>query len=219
MTEPPDPGLPSPRRRQVLRGLAIPPAAAALAGCSLVGPDGADPIVEDLKPGDTTGFPGAIRFGDEYAMEVARGAGGETLSGRFHGQDRVLEFEADGNVVRTYVVDGDGYVVTAGRCVAYPDVAAGLESVSRIEGEPASGGPGDPGLRVIGKTTIDGNETLVLELPPGGLDANGAEVTYYVDDGTRHPRRIETGRTTVEYHSWGDVEPVEPPDPDCRRDG
>jgi hypothetical protein len=72
-------------------------------------------------------------FGEEYAMEVARGADRtRTLSGPFDGQDGVLEFETGRSVGRTHVVDGDGHVVTGGRCVVYPDVAAGLASASRV---------------------------------------------------------------------------------------
>ena len=49
-------------------------------------------------------------FGEEYAMEVARGADRtRTLSGPFDGQDGVLEFETGRSVGRTHVVDGDGH--------------------------------------------------------------------------------------------------------------
>lgn len=211
---PPRAGAVSPRRRQFLKGLAIPPAATALAGCSSIGSDGDDPIVENLEPGDSTGFPGAVRFGDRYAMEVTREAdGAQTLTGRFHGENRVLQFDgADGDAVQSYVVDGDGYVVTAGQCIAYPDAAVGLESVAAVDAGAASDTGADPELTVIDRTTIEGRDVLVLEPASGGETG----VRYYVDDETRYLRRIETGTTTVDYHSWNEVEPIEPPDADCR---
>lgn len=70
-TAPPTSGVSvSPRRWQFLGMLAAPPMMAALAGCSFAGDDVADSIVENLEPGDTTGYPGAVRFGNRYAMEV-----------------------------------------------------------------------------------------------------------------------------------------------------
>lgn len=209
----------SPRRRQFLKRLAITPAVAGAAGCSLVSEGGEDPIVEDLEPGDTTGYPGAIRFAERYAMAVTRGAEGtRTLRGRFYHADRFLEFEdGEGNAVESYVVDGDGYVVTAGECIEYPDLAAGLESVAGVSGQERADGATDPQLTVSGRTTIDGQEMLVFELPPGELADGGPSVTYYVDEATRYLRRLETGTTTVDYHSWNAVDPIQPPDLECRR--
>ena len=208
-------------RRQFLKEIAIPPAAAALAGCSQVGigDDAADRIVEDLEPGDSTEFPGAIRFDDRYAMDVTRGDDGmETLFGRFHQKDHVIEATdaGGGNAVVSYVVDGDGYVVTDGECIEYPDVAAGFESIASIDDGNASDAAGTPELTVTETATIDGSAMLVFEPASGGPAESEPEVTYYVDEETRYLRRIETGTTTVEYHSWNDVEPIEAPAQNCR---
>lgn len=219
--ESPASGTTSPGRRQVLRRLAVPPTVAALAGCSSAGEEPDDPIVEDLAPGDTTGYPGAMRFGDRYAMEVTEGGDGtRRLSGRFHGEDRVVEFADDaGNAVRSYVVDGDGYVVTGGECVAYPGLAAGLESVSGVDPSSVPDGASDPELAVTGRTTVDGSEMLVLERSSGESNEGQPAVSYYVDAETRYLRRIETGTTVVDYHSWDAVDPIEAPDVDCRQSG
>lgn len=220
---PPEAG-PAARRRQFLKGLTIPPTAAALAGCSRVdvGGDASDSIVENLEPGDVTGFPGAIRFGDRYAIDVTRGGDGtKTLSGRFHTEDRVLEFAADGDghAVTSYVVDGDGYVVTDGECIEYPDLTTGVGSIAKIGDGDASDATEAPELRVTGRTTIDGRAMLMFEPEQGEPVEEGPEPTYYADEGTRYLRRIETGATTVEYHSWNAVEPIEIPDTNCRQDG
>lgn len=191
---------------------------AGAAGCSLVSEGEQDPIVEDLEPGDTTGYPGALRFGARYAMAVTHGAEGtRTLRGRFHHADRFLEFEdGEGTAVESYVVDGDGYVVTAGECIEYPDLAAGLQSVAEVNGQKGADGASDPQLTVSGRTTIDGQAMLVFDLPPSELAEGGPSVTYYADAETRYLRRLETGTTTVDYHSWNAVDPIQPPDLDCR---
>lgn len=219
--EPTTPGAPAPaRRRQFLKTLAVPPAVSALAGCSLLADDATDAIVEDLEPGDTTGYPGALRFGDRYAMEVKHGGDGTTtLVGRFHHTDRLLRYTDGGNVVKAYVVGGDGYLVTGGKCIRYPDLAAGLESVVAVTTEPASDDVSDPTLAVTGRTPIDGAEMLVLERSPGDASEDEPRMTYYVDVETRYLRRIETATAVVDYHSWNEVGPIDAPDVDCRHSG
>lgn len=208
----------SPRRRQFLKGLAITPAVAGAAGCSLVSEGAEDPIVEDLERGESTGYSGAFRFGQRYAMTVTRGAEGtRRLRGRFHHADRFLEFEdGAGNAVRSYLVDGGGYVVRAGDCIEYPDLAAGLESVAGVSGQDRADRGTDPRLTLSGRTTIDGQAVLVFELPPGELADGDPSVTYYADEETRYLRRLETETTTVDYHSWNAIDPIQPPDMDCR---
>lgn len=198
---------------------------AALAGCSF-GVDDSDPIVEDLQPGDTTGYPGAIRFSDRYEMAVTRRADGTTtMSGLFYHTDRVLRLAngGDGTEVTYYLVDGDGYVVTGDACTAYPDLAAGLESVTSVDAPESPGSGSDseraPELTVTDRTTTDGRAVLVLELPADELSDVEQSVTYYVDEETRYLRRIETETAIVEYHSWNDVEPIDPPDMACQSDG
>jgi hypothetical protein len=218
---PPEAG-PAARRRQFLKGLTIPPTAAALAGCSRVdvGGDASDPIVENLEPGDVTGFPGAIRFGDRYAIDITHGGDGtKTLSGRFHNEDRVLEFAdgGDGTTMTSYIVDGDGYVVTAGECIEYPSLTTGFESIAKIGDGDASDAAEAPQLSITGQTTIDGRTMLMFEPEQGEPVEDDLELTYYADEGTRYLRRIETGATTVEYHSWNAVEPIEMPDMNCRQ--
>lgn len=202
---------PSTRRRQLLKSVAAPAAATAISGCSAL-ESGEDPLVDDLEPGDTTGYGGAIRFGETYAMTVTSAADGTTtLAGRFHGEDRYirLEEEEDGPL-ESYLVDGDGYVVVGGECTAYPDLDAGLRSVGSVD--PPEESDADPELTMTGRETIDGRTMLVLE-----SEGDGPASTYYVDEETRYLRRIETDASVVDYRSWGSVDPIEPPDADCRQ--
>lgn len=204
------------RRRAVLKGLAATPAMGALAGCSLSGDEA---IVEDLDRGDTTDFAGAMRFAEAYAMTVRRERDGTaSVTGRFHADDRVLEVTDEGERAgaTTYLVDGTGYVVTNGRCVEYPNLGAGVESVASVDAEAVPDGQRDPELVVTDQTTVDGREALVFERPAADLADDEPSPAYYVDTETRYPLRIETPTATVEYDSWGAVDPIEPPDRDCQ---
>ena len=205
---------PSPRRRQFLRGLTVPPVAAATAGCSVLG-SGDDAIVEDLEPGDRTGYGGAIRFAESYAMETTWGGNATDAAGRFHGADRHLRFGTGERAVESYLVDGTGYVVADGECTEYPDLDEGLRSVGSVA--PETGDLADPQLTVVGTDTVDGRPMLVLELPASEQGDADSAVTYYVDQETRHLRRLATASSTVEYRSWGEIDAIEPPDVDCRR--
>lgn len=204
------------RRRQFLKAWAAPAAATAVAGCSEFGGTD-DPLVEDLEPGDTTGFGGAMRFGESYAMSVtAAGTGDTSLIARFDGTDRYLRYEEAGTTVESYLVGGDGYVVADGACTRYPDLDAGRRAVESVAGPEDASGP--TRLAVTDRTEIDGRPMLVLE--PTETEASGepgaGAATYYVDESSRYPRRIETDTSVVDYRDWGAVAPVEPPDIDCR---
>jgi hypothetical protein len=216
-----EPAAAATRRRALLKGLAAAPAMGALSGCSL-SEGGDDPIVADLDRGDTTGFPGAMRFAEAYAMTVRRERDDTAIvTGRFRGGDRVLEL-TDGRAqggTTTYLVDGTGYVVTDERCVEYSNLGAGVESVASIDPEAAPDDQRDPDLVVTDLTTVDGQEVLVLERAAADLAAHEPSPTYYVDATTRYPLRIETPTVTVKYDSWGAVDPLEPPDRDCQPAG
>ena len=117
--------------------------------------------------------------------------------------------------MKSYLVDGTGYVVADGECTEYPDLDEGLRSVGSVA--PETGDLADPQLTVTGTDTIDGRPMLVLELPASERSDADSAVTYYVDRETRHLRRLETASSTVEYRSWGEIDAIEPPDVDCRR--
>lgn len=198
------------RRRRVLAAMAAGATAPALAGCSGLGDD--DPVVEDLEPGDTTGYGGAIRFGDAYAMSVTRVADGSTtLVGRFSGADRYLRQERADGSIESYLVDGVGYVVEDADCTRYPDLDAGVRSVGSVADDSGARDDQPSRLTVTDRDTIDDRAALVLE-----ADRDDASLTYYVDEETRRLRRLETPTTVVAYRSWNDVDPIEAPDGDCR---
>lgn len=207
---------PAARRRQFLKAWAAPVAATAVAGCAAFDRDD-DPLVADLEPGDTTSFGGAMRFGDAYAMTVSDASGEPNMRGRFDGPDRYLRYQEDGTTVESYLVDGDGYIVADGDCTSYPDLDAGGRAVESVTPPDDADDPAQVQLSVTGRTEIDGRSMFVLEPTDETTSDEGRPgATYYVDESSRYPRRIETAASVVDYRDWGAVEPVEPPAVDCR---
>lgn len=239
----------STRRRSVLKTLSLPPLAMALAGC----PDDNDPFApeapgtggppENLSPGATLAFEEAVRGGRSYELSVSVGAGdGETtLTGRVDGNDQYIRTGQGDAATETYLVDGQGYLVTGDQCVQY-EVGVGGE---RPPGEADREDSASMDLRLVERTTVDGRETYRFEPTGDGrtvtrstgtvpgttapaTDANepGAtavtpvredtQPTYYVDVETGYLRRIDTGTAVVEYGSWGAVPPVTPPGRECQ---
>ncbi len=198
-------------RRWMLR--ALPTAAlTGVAGCGGIGGEGGD-TRSDLVPGETAEFSAVIAFEDRYEMTTTV-EDGATVTGRFDGENRTVRYETGDRVVTFSVVDGDGYLVSDGDCVRYPDVTATLEE-NRAAVTDRAADAAAPTLTVDRTTTLDEAEVWVLELDEGFEGVDGA-VTYYVDVATNHMRRVDLGATVVDYRSWGAVDPVEPPADDCR---
>ncbi|MEF8886548.1 MAG: hypothetical protein V5A30_01985 [Haloarculaceae archaeon] len=189
----------STRRRSVLKTLSLPPLAMALAGC----PDDNDPFApeapgtggppEDLSAGATLAFEEAVRGGRSYELSVSVGAGeGQTtLTGRVDGNDQYVRTEQGATATETYLVDGQGYLVTGDRCVRY--------EVGDGGGRPPGGADGEDSasmdLRLVERTTVDGRETYRFE-PTGermtatrtaGNESRAAAATDAAASGTTAP--------------------------------
>ena len=213
----------SENRRQFLKAVSLPPLAAALAGCPLGGSGDGDGTTTgsftppDLSEGATAGFDETIRFGDAYAMELERTGENGTeiaLSGRFHGADHHLQVDLADGRTETYVVDGDSYFVADGTCTRYPGVAS-VPGDAGTAGDVAEDPSDYPELTYRGTVTRSGEGFHELVLPASTLEGYEEALTYHVDASTYYLRRLETAAVTVDYHSWGEVDPIEPPDVDC----
>ncbi len=231
-------GTGGPTRRRVLIGAAV-GGTIALAGCM----DGGSGEPDDAGAGsgddetDTTGtsigaetdetetdasaatdgFQQAVRYEESFAMTGTMTSDGRTvdIEGRFDGESLYWRFEQDGQVFESYRVGGDQYMVTGGRCFRNPnqDVDPGAVDPETVPSEAGE----LPDVTPAGRTTIDGETMLVYEFAADEAAASGeGDVTYYVSAETGYIRRVEGAFGVLDYHSWGSVQPIEPPDMDCQ---
>lgn len=134
---------------------------------------------------------------DNYVMEfsAAEASGTQWVADDNVRVETVLD---TGEVHESYIIGNDIYMIMGGECHHLP----GSEEPDTVETDT----PEDAGtITSSGTTTIDGQEVYIFE---------HAEGTWYISVATGYPVRLEMEGTTVDYHSWGDVGPIEPP-ADC----
>jgi hypothetical protein len=226
-------------RRQFLCACAS-GAVAALAGCSgdgddgtdgadgTDGPDGSEPTEDGSTgtPVDGTSGDGSsallgetASFPDSYALTATTSASGETieLSGRVHQGNMYWEFQRQGQQMEWYVVDGESYFVTGGQCFRGGMMQQGLDREAVDPDRFAEQADAYPDVEPAGRDTIDGEEVLVYEVSAGGTTGSERTVTYYVLADSGYPRRIEADSIRMDFSSWGEADPVEPPDANCQQ--
>ena len=173
--------------------------------------------------GDAAEFGSLYRMEDNYAAEVTYSDAMSDVSGtatvRYHGEDYYQRIEPDDteDVIELYHVDGTDYVVMNGEmCIKNPGPSMEPEESSvDTEADTYVEKP-DAGLTAKGTSTIDGDEVYVFEV--GGEDVEDT-LTLYVLVSTGHLRRVESDWGRIDFHSWGDVEPITPPDMECQEFG
>lgn len=181
--------------------------------------DGGDATDGGGQGGSAQSYGEAVTFENSYAMEgefenPETGESG-TITGRFAGGNGHIEFEASGQRTEMYFVDGTTYMVARGQCTVLPggdggnDVAPNVDVRSEVESADEVA-QRHPDLQPAGTTTIDGEPVNIYEID----DSGGA--TYYISQSTGYPRRIETAYGQMDFHSWGSVDPISPPDMDCQ---
>ncbi|MFP8958482.1 hypothetical protein ACLI4Y_17350 [Natrialbaceae archaeon A-CW3] len=120
---------------------------------------------------------------------------------RVHGDDFHVYIE-ETEEIEMYGVDGDLYTIVMGHC--------SLESRDPEQGQyvPVDQSPGDEyvSLAAVGTTTVNGEEVYVFE--------HHATVEY-LSTTTGYPVRSEWATGRADFHSWGDVDPISPPDMPC----
>ncbi|MCW8173161.1 hypothetical protein D8S78_18695 [Natrialba swarupiae] len=162
---------------------------------------------------------GDVRFENSYAMELSEfemddAARTVEITGRYYRGDYYQRSIVDGQEVENYHVDGDHYMVTDGMCIegsgsegpigdVDADETADFESHEDLTGT-------HPELEAVGTESIDGEEMTVFEID------DGEPITYYVSVETGYLRRAEFEDGTMDFHSWGDVDPIETPEMDCQ---
>lgn len=168
--------------------------------------------------GDGPAFGEWIQGGDSFAIEMVSESpetdGEVTMQGRFHGGNSYWSMEFQGQTIESYTVDGDDYLVMGGTCFLNP---GDQQQPYDPEDDYDPGGWDDDveeysGLTPDGTATIDGEEMYVYRLSDAGVD----QITYYVSVESGYLRRVEFPGGHIDYHSWGEVDPIEAPDMECQ---
>ena len=223
-------------RRRLLAG-SVALATAGLAGCTgeWAGDDDADDTADDTADDDPPGDDhddGADDVGESatlgetaqlgdidsvvFEMHSLDPAMDFEFVGRIHGANLYYEYAVEGQTIEYYIVDGDFYMVMDDVCYANPGDGQDPAAMDP-EDEVAIGTHEDfiqdhPDVEWIDRDEIDGVAVYVYEL---GDDGMGGELTYYVETDTGLLRRVESGEFVIDYHSWGDADPVSAPDVEC----
>lgn len=161
------------------------------------------------------------QFADSYAFEGESSEEGETFlwSGRVHEGRSYMRMEENGEVMEMYFVGEETYVVQGGECsVMSSGDFEGLEEERAgdldLEGHEEEAVE-HPELEAVGRDTIDGEAVHVFELSADEAAEHDVDVTYYVSVETGYLRRVEYESAVMDFHSWGSVDPIEPPDMEC----
>ncbi|SEN96498.1 hypothetical protein SAMN05216388_1006191 [Halorientalis persicus] len=167
--------------------------------------------------GDSRALGETITFPSSYALDITTRSNGQTMemSGRFHEGDMYLEFQQQGRTMDWYLVGGQTYMVSDGNCFTGMSEGEGVNEEQVNPGTHERTATNNPDLTPTGTETIDGQEVLVYEVSQTG-GSNADTVTYYVLADSGYLRRMETGPTTWDIHSWGEGDPVSEPDMNCR---
>ena len=175
--------------------------------------EGGEEEEEAARFGDVIQFTEAFAFEWESTGEEMEWNQG---SGRTDGENWYWRMETEGGeVTEMYIIDGDLYMIEGDECFLMPEreEEGEQEEVDTTTHEREA--EQNPDLEPVGEDTIDGETVLVYELSPDESVTHDEEMTYYVSAETGYLRRIETETDVIDFHSWGDIDPIEEPDMDC----
>lgn len=185
------------------------------------GDDGSD----DSSSDDSSGDDSSDALGAEFMYEASFIVEGTVQSEEVGGELQFTSRHHDGNYHQTmedvpgtgemeiYLVDGTMYQVVGGQCFEgqqggqAPDVDSDVNEDDEILNDL----PPEPDRT----DTIDGESMDVYEFEAGEANLQDP-LTVYLSSETGYLRRIETGEFTFDYHSWGEVDPIEAPDMECQ---
>lgn len=158
--------------------------------------DGLDALAEDVYFADVVSYEPSF-VADLSLLSPERAEGYQKV----HGENFHIYIDAS-QEIEMYGVDGDLYTVVMGHC-----------DLERRDPAEATYVPVDPSrddeyasLPAAGTTTIRGAEVYVFE----------HHVTVeYLSTSTGYPVRSEWPNGRADFHSWGEVDPISPPDMPC----
>lgn len=163
-----------------------------------------------------------VRFADSFVIEAVfqdEQVGEIQLTMHQRGEDYYQKMEGVQGMgeMELYHVDGTNYQVFDGQCfkdemdMETPDFETDMEEDDEFVSALDSG-PDDTG-------TIDGEPVDIYEIYASDVAHQDEDVTVYVSSSTGYIRRMESPSMTMDFHSWGDVAPISPPDMDCQEMG
>ncbi|MFP4590394.1 MAG: hypothetical protein ACLFMX_00340 [Halobacteriales archaeon] len=173
-----------------------------------------EPTETDDPNGDGPAFGEAVdtttsmAFSGEFT-DSEEGIEGE-LEGRFHDGNSYMSYTFDSETFEMYFIDDTSYMVADGECIEnpLPDMQPDDpgQDPDDWEGDVEEYGDRSPD----GTTTVEGEEAYYWD-----IDEGDDQVTYYVSVSEGRLLRIEFPEGHIDYHSWGAVDPIEPPDMEC----
>lgn len=172
-------------------------------------------------PGEEISFGGLYTIEKNYAADIEIYDPEATAEVRYYGDDYYQRYEdAEGNVVEIYHVDGDDYAVINGdQCFEDPGESVTPDSEAESDAEEYGSKP-DIDLEPSGTDVID-YEPFYVDEPVYVFEVSGPDVEgvliFYVSESTGYPLRIEADWGVINFHSWGEVDPISPPDMDCQQ--
>ena len=135
-----------------------------------------------------------------YVMEIGGPLGVGTVT--VYEGDTYTVWDGGGMAMEAYRIGDESYVVVDGNCYK----SAGDSEGDVFEPDDVVDESGE--IRATAVETIDGQEVYRFDVDDGYL---------YLSTETGYPVRFEDreGAGLVEFHSWGETEPISPPDMEC----
>jgi hypothetical protein len=217
---------PTPDRRGLLAaGVA---GLVAISGCSTGGSAGEDgdltvghpertgtsesPTAETADGDSMEGrqFGEALRTEPSFVIEgtIQRDSGEATVQARVHEGDSYWRFDGPARTTELYAIDGTAYVVSDGECLE--DATGSLLPTGLSREKFEADREAHATVTPSGRGTVDGESVIRYDLA-----AESETLSYDLDADSGYPRRLRTSSGVFRYHSWGDVDPIEPPTVGC----
>lgn len=159
----------------------------------------------DSEPGTAT-LSETINWEPSYIVEISfSGDRSGTVTQTVHEGDIHIVADFGSLQGESYTVDGEKYEIVGGQCIVRSD--SQIENQSPDVGDPSGSAPE---IEATETTTTDGEPVYVFEMP------SQEDGRWYVSRNTGYPVRFEIESFTARFHSWGETDPISPPDMNCR---
>ena len=162
-------------------------------------PADGDPGDDDPADGEPT-LQDVLRWEPSYIMELVVPLGSGTIT--VNNGNTYTDWTVNGVRSEVYRVDGDEYIVVDGMCF----IPVGSSEGEIFEPERLRAEYGD--MVAVDADPIDGEAMYRFDVDDGSL---------YVNTESGYPRRFESDEdgSVIDFHSWGETDPISPPDMDC----